>query len=117
MPSVIKQDLKNIDVRTLISNLIGVDINNVLEWGKQQDVSAMPFFITVQLNPSVRLGVYKKFDKTTEIQRNESQRESTAIISFHGNNAVKMAEYTQECLYTEQAKTLFDTIKSWLRII
>ena len=55
----IKQDLKNADVRGLISDLIGININSVLEWGKQQDVSAMPSFVTVQLNPSARLGVYK----------------------------------------------------------
>ena len=110
----IKQDLKNADVRGLISDLIGININSVLEWGKQQDVSAMPSFVTVQLNPSARLGVYKKFNKQAEIQRNEGQRETTAIISFHGNNAVKMAEFTQECLYTEQAKYLFDRIKAGL---
>ena len=110
----IKQDLKNADVRGLISDLIGININSVLEWGKQQDVSTMPSFVTVQINPSARLGVYKKFNKQAEIQRNEGQRETTAIISFHGNNAVTMAQYAQECLYTEQAKYLFDRIKAGL---
>ena len=114
MPIKIKQDLKNEDVRKLISDLINVNINNVLEYGKQQDVSALEFFIMVKFNPSSRLGVYKKFNKSKEIQRNEGQRETTAIISFHGKNALTMAQFTQECLYTEQAKTLFGRIKAGL---
>ena len=55
----IKQDLKNADVRGLISDLIGININNVLEWGKQQDVSAMPsFFISLNLGLLIKLFVY-----------------------------------------------------------
>lgn len=114
MPIKIKRDLKNEDVRKLISDLINVDINRVLEYGKQQDVSAIPFFIMVKLNPSSRKGYYKKFSKANEIMRNEGQRETNAIISFHGQNALTMAQFTQECLYTEQAKTLFDRIKAGL---
>lgn len=110
----IKQDLKNEDVRIFISSLLNIPINNVFEFGKQQDVSAIPFFVMVRFNPSARLGVYKKFNKATEVQRNQGQRETTAVISFHGNNAVTMAQYAQECLYTEQAKYLFDTMKAGL---
>ena len=114
MPIKIKQDLKNEDVRVFISSLLNIPINNVFEFGKQQDVSAIPFFVMVRFNPSSRLGAYKKFNKQSEIQRNEGQRETTAVISFHGNNAVTMAQYAQECLYTEQAKYLFNTMKAGL---
>lgn len=114
MPIVIKQDLKNVDIRSLISELMNIDINHVMEFGRQQDVSAIPFFVMVRLQPSARLGNYKKFNKSTEVRRIEGQRETTAIISFHGNNAMTMAEFAQECLYTEQSKYLFDRIKAGL---
>lgn len=114
MPMVIKQSLSNEDIRFLISDLINVEKNKVLQFGRQQDVSALPFFIMVRLQPSARLGTYKKFNKSTEIRRIEDQRETTAIISFHGENALTMAQFTQACLYSEQGNKLFARINAGL---
>lgn len=100
--------------RNLISQLIDVPNSRVLQWGKEQDVSALDFFITLQINPSASLSNSFKFDKTLEKQTIQAQKESTAIVGFHGKNAFIMAEFFQQSLLSEKANQLFDTMKCGL---
>lgn len=110
----IKQALKVDDVRLFISQLINVPLNNVLEWGVQQDVSKLPFFITVQMGSSLRKGQSKKFNATNETETIKSQRETDVTISLHGKNAFTMANFAVDCLKSEPSKQLFDTMKAGL---
>lgn len=110
----IKQALKVDDVRLFISQLINVPLNNVLEWGVQQDVSKLPFFITVQMGSSLRKGQSKKFNATNETETIKSQRETDVTISLHGENAFTMANFAVDCLKSEPSKQLFDTMKAGL---
>lgn len=110
----IKQALKVDDVRLFISQLINVPLNRVLEWGVQQDVSGLPFFITVQMGSSLRKGQSKKFNSTKETETIKSQRETDVTISLHGENAFTMANFAVDCLKSEPSKRLFDTMKAGL---
>lgn len=110
----IKQALKVDDVRLFISQLINVPLNRVLEWGVQQDVSKLPFFITVQMGSSLRKGQSKKFNSTNETETIKSQRETDVTISLHGENAFTMANFAVDCLKSEPSKQLFDTMKAGL---
>lgn len=110
----IKQALKVDDVRLFISQLINVPLNRVLEWGVQQDVSKLPFFITVQMGSSLRKGQSKKFNSTNETETIKSQRETDVTISLHGENAFIMANFAVDCLKSEPSKQLFDTMKAGL---
>ena len=110
----IKQALKVDDVRLFISQLINVPLNRVLEWGVQQDVSELSFFITVQMGSSLRKGQSKKFNSTNETETIKSQRETDVTISLHGENAFTMANFAVDCLKSEPSKQLFDTMKAGL---
>lgn len=100
--------------RKLISELLSFPLEKVLQYGLQQDVSSMKSFITVQRNPSTELSTHKRFRKEDEYQNIESQKESTLIVSFHGDSAFLMAEYFQIALISEKANALFDRIKTGL---
>lgn len=102
------------ELRSLIADVVGVPNSRVLQWGKEQDVSALDFFITVRVNPAASLANTFKFDKLAEKQTIEAQKESTAIVGFHGKNAFIMAEFFQQSLLSEKANQLFDTIKCGL---
>lgn len=100
--------------RLLVASLLNIPANRVLKWGVQQDVSALDFFCTVRVNPSAQLGTHREFDKLAEVQAIQSQKETTAIVGFHGKNSLVMAELFQLSLESEQANRLFDNIKTGL---
>lgn len=110
----IVRDLKIDDLRGLVAEVMSVPLDNVLEWGVQQDVSALPFFCTVRKNPSSQLSTHKKFDRVNEVQTIESQKSTVVIVGFHGKNAVTMAEFFELALISEKANHLFDNINAGL---
>lgn len=114
MATKIIEHLNLSEFRSLVADVAGVSNSRVLEWGKQQDVSALDSFITVQVNPSASLSNSFKFDKILEKQTIQAQKESNAVIGFHGKNAMIMCEFFQVALLSEKANQLFDTIKCGL---
>lgn len=100
--------------RQLVADLLELPINRVLQWGLQQDVSSFNFFCTVRVNPSAQLATRLKFDKIAEVQTIESQKETTVIVGFHGENSLIMAEFFQLALISEKANQLFASIKTGL---
>lgn len=107
----ITEYLNEQQLRSAIAQLVGVPNERVLKWGVQQDVSALNFFITLQINPSASLANNFKFNKIQEKQTIEAQKETTAIVGFHGKNAFVMAEFFQAMLISIKADQLFDIMK------
>lgn len=99
------------DIRKMVAEVLNIPLTRVIEWGKKQDVSNLKFFTSVRFNPSSQLSTHKKFNAVNEVQTIASQKETVAIVGFHGDNALLMAEFFQLALISEQASHLFDKMK------
>lgn len=110
----IVQSLKVEQIRNLVAELMGYPMGRVLQFGRQQDVSELKSFITVQFNPSAEMWTHKKYNKQNELLNIESLKQTVATIGFHGENAVEMGNFFKLCLISEKANSLFDKIKCGL---
>lgn len=79
-------------VRRLIAEVLSLPENIVFDANKEQDVSGIKAFLTVQVSFSDALGSERKYDSTNEREIITTVRNSTISINAFGNNAYQLIE-------------------------